>query len=455
MNNLDETRKELSKAIEDIARSDRALASSQVMADLARSIQVPNHFWGLENLSKAFESSMKLSSLSDFAKAIPQPEHLTAFSKIVAEHQKEYQRLAESFRPPQYIDEMSKQMCALRESITVPFQQYHEMIQKQSKIYEDLAASFATIDKAQFGISQISQSMSVWNIASIGLANRMSDIGLLAQRERLSERLLEPSIAYTEFVRNTTKSLAKNPLPDIAARLRGSLNLAERQMLEITDAVTGFIMVPEDNENPDRRRVLNAPITQQNELLNYREVGDENDTAKLTTFSLTAQTVNKARRVLELVTQCNEAGKTSTFSVEFFKPTTRLMTVFSDLPWLSATDRLRFGDIVDCLYFIFYEGAGKDNLRFLHKNGGPLSEADCDLIWCIKHLRNKWTRHDSDHGNEKEISKSWAELTSKLHWLGLAEHPTNARHFQQLHYKLLELSEEFLVGILNKLTLKD
>ena len=140
--------------------------------------------------------------------------------------------------------------------------------------------------------------------------------------------------------------------------------------------------------------------------------------------------------------------------VEIFKPTTRLMTVFSDLPWLSATDRLRFGDVLDCLYFIFYEGAGKDNLRFLDKHGGPLSDADCDLIWCVKHLRNKWSRHDADHGKEKEIQKSWAELAAKFRWLGLAEHPTDTRHFQELHYKLLELAEDFLVRILNKLTLK-
>jgi hypothetical protein len=198
---------------------------------------------------------------------------------------------------------------------------------------------------------------------------------------------------------------------------------------------------------------LNAPFVQQDELLACKRTGDENDTAVLTTFSPTAQMVKKARRVLELVTLCNEAGKTSDIGVEFFKPTTRLMTVFGDLPWLCATDRARFGDIVDCLYFIFYEGAGKDNLRFLNKNGGPLTEADCDLIWCIKHLRNKWIRHDADHGSEKEVLKSWAELTAKFRWLGLAEHPSAPHHFQQLHNKLLELAEEFLAGILSKLSL--
>jgi len=110
--------------------------------------------------------------------------------------------------------------------------------------------------------------------------------------------------------------------------------------------------------------------------------------------------------------------------------------------------------VIDCLYFIFYEGAGKDNLRFLDKNGGPLTNKDCDLIWCIKHLRNKWSRHDIDHGKDKEIQKSWKELAAKFRWLGLAEYPTEARHFQKLHYKLLELAEVFLMQILNNLKMK-
>ncbi len=186
----------------------------------------------------------------------------------------------------------------------------------------------------------------------------------------------------------------------------------ENQLLEITDVASAFVAVPEDDEQPDTIRILDAPFTQQDELLSCEFVEDEYDTAALTIASPTAQTVQQARRVLGLVTQCNEAAKTSILGAEIFKPTTHLMMVFVDLPWFSVTDRFRFGDFVDCLYFTFYEGAGTDKLRFLDKHGGPLTNADCDLIWCIKHLRNKWSRHDPDRGKEKEIQKSWAELAA-------------------------------------------
>jgi hypothetical protein len=425
MSNLDGIDQALAKAVEDCAHIERALAPGRAMADLVKATQPPLH----------------IAAIAEIAKAM----------------QREYRLFAELARPPRLLDDVTRQiaqMRALSESITAPYRAIQEMMRSQSAVFEGLSARVAALDAIKFSIPQFAQTTLAWNVASIGLANRMNDIGLLAQREMLSARLFEAPSAYTAFVQHTTERLAADPAPDIAARLRGSLNLAEHQLLGIADAVSSFIVVPDDEEKPDDIRVLNAPFTQQDELLAFDAVEDETDTEAMTIVSPTAQTVQSGRRVLELVTQCNEAGKTSVYGVEIFKPTTRLMTVFNDLPWLSPTDRFRFGDVVDCLYFIFYEGAGKDNLRFLDKHGGPLTDADCDLIWCIKHLRNKWSRHDADHGKEKDIQKSWAELAAKFRWLGLAEHPTDASHFQQLHHQLLVLAEDFLAHILSKLKLK-
>ncbi|MFH1580817.1 MAG: hypothetical protein ABIC39_01900 [Pseudomonadota bacterium] len=411
----------------------------------------------MADLVKAIQPPLHLAAIADIAKAMQPPAHLTAVSQMMTAMQREHRLFAELARPPRFLDDLTKeiaQMRAFSASITAPYHAIQEIIRSQSAVFERLSAQVAAFNAIKFSIPQFSQATLALNVASIRLANRMNDIGLLARREMLSARLFEAPIAYTAFVRHTTERLGADPAPDIAARLRGSLNLAAQQLLDIADTVSGFIEVPDDEEEPDDKRMLNAPFTQQDELLAYDAIEDETDTEAMTIISPTAQTVQCGRRVLELVTQCNEAGKTSAYGVEIFKPTTRLMAVFNDLPWLSPTDRSRFADVVDCLYFIFYEGAGKDNLRFLDKHGGPLTEADCDLIWCIKHLRNKWFRHDADHGKEKDIQKSWAELAAKFHWLGLAEHPTDGRHFQQLHYQLLVLAEDFLARILSKLKLK-
>jgi uncharacterized protein YaaR (DUF327 family) len=400
------------------------------------------------------ERELALQAMAaDITKAMQPPEHLTALSQMMNAIQWQHRELANA----RVYDDMMKQVAQMRfisENITSPFQMFTEKMRSQSDVFEGLSARLAATDNINFSIPKFTQKMLAWNIASIGLTNRMNDIGLLARRETLSTRLLETPNAYVAFLQNTTDRLVTDLAADVAARLRGSLNLAEYQLLEITNTVSNFVAVPEDNEEPDSIRVLAVPYKQQDELLKYEYVQNENDVVALITASPTAQTTQIAHRVLKLVTQCNEAGKTSESGLEIFKPTTRLMTVFNDLPWLSATNSLEIGNVVDCLYFIFYEGAGKDNLRFLDKNGGPLTNADCDLIWCIKLLRNKWSRHDADHGEEKDIKKSWAELATKFRLLGLDEYPTAPDHFQQIHRKLLILAEDFLTRLLSKLKLR-
>lgn len=454
MSKSDEISKIITKATEDRARIERALVPSRSMADLVKAIHPPAYIADLTRLSKAIQP---LSHIADIAKAMQPPTHLTVASQMMTAMQREHRLLTEFACPPRILEDMTKQISQLRalsESITAPHREFQEMIRSQASVFESLSAQVAAMVAIKFSIPQFTEATLAYNVASIGLANRMDEIGLLAKREMLSSRLFEVPKVFTDFVRHTTERLAVAPSPAIALRLRGSLNLAEQQLLGIADAISGFITVPEDDEDPDVICTLNAPYSQQHELLNCEVIEDEKDIAELNTVSLTAQTVQRGRRVLELVTQCNAAGRTSESGVEIFKPTTRLMTVFSDLPWLSATDQWQFGDVIDCLYFIFYEGAGKDNLRFLDKYGGPLTVTDCDLIWCIKHLRNKWSRHDTNHGKDKEIQKSWAELAAKFRWLGLAEYPTEACHFQKLHHKLLELAEDFLMQILNKLKIK-
>lgn len=456
-NRIDQT---IAKVAEHSARIEQASAASRAMADLVRAIQQPAFDSGLDGLAKAIPGPQQfatVTAMAKIAKAMPPPAPLTAVSQMMTAIQREHRILAEFACPPRILADLTDQMAqmrALSESITGPYQAFQETMRSQASVFQGLSTRMAALDAIKFSIPQFSRAMLAWDTAAIGLANRMNDIGLLAQREKLSARLFEFSNAYAEFVRCTTDRLDADPAPEIAARLRGSLTLAEHQLLGIADAVCAFVVVPEDDEAPDAIRILDAPSTQQDELLSHEFVEDENNTEALTMVSPTAQTVQRARRVLELVAQCNEASKTSTLGVEIFKPTTRLMTVFSDLPWLSAIDRSRFADLVDCLYFMLYEAAGKDSLRFLEKNGGPLTNSDCDLIWCVKHLRNKWSRHDADHGEDKEIRKSWVELAAKFRWLGLAQHPTDARHFQQLHHKLLESAEDFLARILSKLTLK-
>jgi hypothetical protein len=343
----------------------------------------------------------------------------------------------------------------LGETLTAPYRALHDIMRSQGAIFERLSDQVTMLNATALNSSRGIQDMFTWNVASIGLATRMNEIGLSAQREMLSARLFEVPNTYAAFAQRTVERFASNPSQEVCVRLGASLDLAERQMLGISEALRDFIVVPDDDERPSEIRILNAPFVQQDELLACHGVADGNDSEAIMKASTSMRIVQLARRVLKLVNQCNEAGRVSVSCAEIFRPTTRLMEVYSDLPWIVATDQCRFADVVDCLYFIFYEGAGKDNLRFLDKHGGPLTNTDCELVWHIKRLRNKWTRHDADHGKEADIQKSRHELAATFRYLGLGEYPTDSYHFQQLHERLLVLAEQLLMHILSQLTLHE
>jgi hypothetical protein len=415
---------------------EKALTPHRSMADFMKAIQPPS----------------LVNGLSEIAEAMQPAAHLTALFQMLSAMRREHRLFDEFVRPPESLDGVRNQnakMRVLSESITAPYHTVREKISSQSAVFEGLSGLVAASKVIELSIPLFSQAALTWNVASIGMANRMDEIGLLIQREGLSARLLEAPGAFAEFVRHTMEHLAADPAPEAAVRLRASLTLAEQQLLDMADTAIGFLGVPDDEEEPDAKRVLNAPFTQQKELLACQQAVDERETDALALVSCTAQTVQRGLRVLELVTQCNEAGKTSACGVKIFKPTTRMLTAFADLPWISSTDRSLFADLVDCLYVIFYEGAGRDKLRFLDKYGGPLTETDCDLIWCIKHLRKRFKQPDADHEKEKGNWNSWMDLAS-FRLLGLDVQPTEPRYSQLLHYKLLVSAENFLERLLSK-----
>ena len=111
---------------------------------------------------------------------------------------------------------------------------------------------------------------------------------------------------------------------------------------------------------------------------------------------------------------------------------------------LVPSNKTAFADFIDCLYWIFYEGAGKDKLRYLVVNGGSLVEGDCDVIWAIKTFRNKWLRHDPDHGDSAKIRSSYKTLREILQHFGFPRLPDNARDYKRLQMCLVNALIDFM-----------
>ncbi|MFO0881273.1 MAG: hypothetical protein U0840_28540 [Gemmataceae bacterium] len=394
------------------------------------------------------------------------PPDLTRISQLVqtphfglahslAEVSRQHAAFAAATRSLSGIEDVVRQMNAAQAVIgdlAAPYRQVAELARQQSAVWSRLASpAFDALTPVRLGLPHLSNMALAWECGVAGVLQQIRESGLAPLRDGLASRLLQPSTVYTEFVQSTVDRLGATQDLAVQRALRGSLLLAENQLVGMADVLCDVVLAPEDQEAESESRPLTAPFFQQEELIAVGGIDDEEDQFLLVQKSPVAQTVGLAKEMLSLVARCNEASKTAG-SAEIFKPTTRLLEVFADMPWLVASDKSRFADVVDCLYFVFYEGAGKDKLRFLKDQGGPLAPADCDLIWCIKHLRNKWTRHDADHGKESDIRRSWSELASKFSWLQLGSYPTELAHFRQMHDRLLREAIAFLRLILQKLT---
>lgn len=302
------------------------------------------------------------------------------------------------------------------------------------------------VSKAEQSVALLARYVSDSSLTQ--LIKRFQEVELITKRPDLALVMFEPFAIYTKFAETTVERIGQSKSEKVAKALEVSLHLADIQIVAITAAVSAIAAVPEDDEAVSPSRTLVLLDAQQNELLAAVEAGG--DEATLIQRSPASSVAEIAKLILDQIVRCNEvtkaAGKTG-----IFKPTTRLLEAFKDFVWLLPQNKSTFAEFVDCLYFIFYEGAGKDKLRFLASEGGVLQTNECEFVWCIKYLRNKWLRHDADHGKEGDIKKSWQDLSQKLSWLELKHMPVYEHHFRHLHNRLLEEAFVFLSKVLERL----
>ena len=403
-------------------------------------------------LNTASRSLAELESIGNIANQLmgvsPQMRALSSFTEQVSRSLLAvkpvtcYADLAKSFEIPSILSELS------------PFSKMLADLRAQNERWQSITASldsFASrIKVPDPAIRQIANSALVWDSGVSDILKRLGQAGALFENSAMFGRLLEPSNTLFRFTDATCALMRSASESRVLGALNASLVLADTQYLANFDTLDSFAATVVDDDGVSTSGTLTTPFVQQEELIAHHQMGDGEDIDLLVSQSPAAQAAEQARAVLNLTTNCNKASATKGMK-EIFKPTTKLMGVYVDLPLLTPQDETSFGEFIDCLYFVAYEGAGKDNLRFLQKNGGPLSDADCEVVWCIKTLRNKWLRHDADHGKESDIEKSWKSLDACLQWLGIPGFPRSPSDYRTLHRRLLKEMEEFLTRLFQKI----
>jgi hypothetical protein len=269
--------------------------------------------------------------------------------------------------------------------------------------------------------------------------------------EALSSRLFAPTSAFTSLARRTAKLIETAASEDARARLSSSLALVESQIVGHTEQLRAALQPGVEIHEDDF--AVDAPLRlarrEQREII-VAKVEDPTDLVALAAATPSANVHCLAREVLGLVHRCNSVARTLG-GEDVFRPTNRLLQVFIELPWIDARDEARLGDLVDAMYFLVYEGAGKDRLRFMKASGGPLDDSDCETVFMVKHLRNKWLRHDPEHGDAKSIKKSYEQLRERLSKLGFDVPPRSPADYRRLQLRVLEEVRAFLERLLRGL----
>lgn len=289
----------------------------------------------------------------------------------------------------------------------------------------------------------------IWGSSLSSAVQSMQTVRLAERNAHLADRLLEPFNSYSGFARDTLTRIVADPESDTVAALSGSLVLAEEQvtsaaaLIEATmgEAINDAEEVEAEWEHGDDGGVEAIALlqTQQAELLLVRTIPDGAAYDDLLILSPTARLAQTARRIGQHIVDCNELARGSGKD-DIFKLTNALLEAQNHLAWVVAADKTSLGRIVDYLYTMLYESAGKDNLRYL----AYVSKEDCDIVWTLKHLRNKWLRHDPEHGDGNSIRKSFIQRAEAFRSLRLSGQPTSPEEFQKLQAKLYEQIEELL-----------
>lgn len=292
--------------------------------------------------------------------------------------------------------------------------------------------------------------------ATTALMRGFDERGVLGTHRKMIEQLLQPSFAYNHFAARTIEQLS-NPITEArSAALAGSLLLANEQAIRAAGLIQPMVdftfgreeMLPPFPEVRTPTPIINRYRIQREELLEQEDVPDDADYETLATFAPSTNLFEQARRCLELVGMCDETSQTCA-GASIFKLTPMLLISFASLLGTVACSRMTLTHVVENLYIVLYESAGKDKLRYIE--GGYVTGDECEVIWKIKHLRNKWLSHDADHGKETDIKKSWRARMDALQWLGVEGMPTTKEDYSVIHQSLLNRVEEFLSLLLTRI----
>jgi hypothetical protein len=279
---------------------------------------------------------------------------------------------------------------------------------------------------------------------SVGIiTGRLEELDLLATHPLLSARLLQPHAVHAQFVERAARRLRRYSTAQAMAAVEGALLVGDDLVIDSSRGIHDHLTLPTGGDEPMVVSKFNMQLVVRQELKKHGLLPANRGIDELSDVSPAAATARRARRVAKVIQQHIEADSFEGAS-GIFQGTGKVWAACVDLPFITVRDRATLGDLIDHLYFVFYEGTGEaKRLRAYDL----MSDSECEFVWKVKHLRT-WLRHDVEHGSPSDIRASRRKIFEAIRWFGLTGMPRTADDFQNLQRRLIEEAERFLLDLL-------
>lgn len=341
---------------------------------------------------------------------------------------------AGTFTPLPELTRMTLEAGALTRDLELPYleemRRGFDELAAQTKILHGLPPESALklIDAQISGVAAV-EKVAAWALPD---AIRLADTSLL-------DAVLLPISTRTRFIEETiTQFLGSETNSAVSVALTAALRQSAVQRDAYADAITRYPRPPGNAGDETEKDFVfdpNQPDQGRAELL-IRARDANASRARLSAPSNAHRAAMLSTVLVNLVVDVNTAAKLSGKD-EVFSPTSRGYRAIPVLNTTIARDSVTLGRIVNALYFLIYESAGANTLRFLADGGGPLKNEECEPIWWLKRLRNS-EDHDLDHGPKRDRAGKWHSLARDLRSMGFERIPQTPIEFERLQIRLYE-----------------
>lgn len=243
---------------------------------------------------------------------------------------------------------------------------------------------------------------------------------------------------YSHIQRNVTNSDKHLKVIELATKV------VQDQIISVGNYITEETIDTDSrskDENQSKTIIQYMPV-----YLGYALRGDSSyDLEEEYAKSAMGKIVEGGKNIASKLQYINDL-RTAAGEEPMFKPTNKTYTAIPCLTSSFSVDQNTFGNVIDSLYMLIYEGSGNAK-RILE----VLNDTECSPLWDVKHLRTD-CRHDVEHGSDNDIKKKKNNIGKAYKTICGNLKPFKQKEWVTAHCNLFVNVNDFLDLIIEKLT---